>query len=322
MHEDNGPYYWEIDYMQFGTGHDQSDGRGFRLRSDLLGTDRTKARRWMMMIAGAGFAGLLAGTVWVALFGEVHGTEFSPRRFQRRRFVYYQIPLVGIQVSPVTQVDVTNDLERYLQSAITPGDGSFTERWDLVSISHAGVPVWDGDAGWLCGYLDAPSRQGTKDWLAWSQDNQELADVLWPRVAEVAREDKYFLIPDIMQAASRFNQVEELDEFLRQYLWREYCTLATTMQELGRDDDAIRLFSIAWEQDASSPVPLVGRATSYERRGDAESARIDLELAEKLIEVDERPSGSEEPLPKSEPNEDEFERRFKLSEPTQTGSRS
>jgi len=43
--------------------------------------------------------------VSVALFGMVVGEEFSPDKFARRSFIYYEIPLLGIQVSPVYRDD-------------------------------------------------------------------------------------------------------------------------------------------------------------------------------------------------------------------------
>ena len=64
--------------------------------------------------------GTLAGAAVVALatvlFGHVTGEEFCPSTFARRSFHYLEIPLLHVQVSPISRSDATQTLERTLQS--------------------------------------------------------------------------------------------------------------------------------------------------------------------------------------------------------------
>ena len=86
---------------------------------------------------------VLLGGVFVystAQFGFVHGEEFSPYSFKRRSFTYYEIPVFGIQVSPIRHDDTTGDLEGYLtgQKLVAPTQLT-QDRWDLVVVNPAFV---------------------------------------------------------------------------------------------------------------------------------------------------------------------------------------
>ena len=80
--------------------------------------NRSPKRIWRIVglvslsIIGLAFA-LLASVV---VFGRIQGEEFSAANFQRREFLYYEIPLAGLQVWPIDRTSTTNQLERWLTS--------------------------------------------------------------------------------------------------------------------------------------------------------------------------------------------------------------
>jgi len=81
------------------------------------------------------------GVVVIAtlLFGINTGEEFSPKTFARRSFFYYEIPLLGVQVTPVVRKDETSSFERSLrQDGYVKSAGPARMRWDLVQ--HAELP--------------------------------------------------------------------------------------------------------------------------------------------------------------------------------------
>jgi hypothetical protein len=140
---------------------------------------------------------LIVGT---ALFGYVEGIEFSPNDFSRRTFSFYEIPLLGIQATPIKRVSQTGPLEQFLvaQKWITVSQAS---TWDVVRARRGQHVIDPGTASILCHYLDAADPKGNHAWLVWSQAHGPQAAKLWPLVADLARNDLYAVIPDVMRAA-------------------------------------------------------------------------------------------------------------------------
>ena len=58
--------------------------------------------------------GLLAACGWVLLFGRVQGLEFCPRTFEFRSFSYVEVPLLRIQVWPVSRETEAHEAADYL----------------------------------------------------------------------------------------------------------------------------------------------------------------------------------------------------------------
>lgn len=149
----------------------------------------------------------------LAIYGQVRGEEFSPQRFTMRKFSYVQIPLLRIQVWPVRVTRITGQHDK-LASHIrrttrvnglmnrvrsTPG------RWDIVSMHEIGSTPYRGDASILVNYLKQPGAQGMESWLDWSIAHPKLAGVLWGVVANLANEDLYPIIPEVLEAARRLD---------------------------------------------------------------------------------------------------------------------
>ena len=159
-------------------------------------------RRWLTsliivlsVVLGGGLLILIAG----ATFGLFGGEEFSPDKFSRRRFYYYEIPLLHIQVTPVVRISQQSELETYLtRHNYVPKATRVPPRWDPIFFHRGGASYWRGDAAIVCAYLDA-RRDDELSWLAWSKTNPELAQVLWPLVAKVVRQEVYSFVPDLLE---------------------------------------------------------------------------------------------------------------------------
>lgn len=152
----------------------------------------------------------------IYLFGAVYGQEFSPATFTRRDYVYYQIPLMGIQITPVFRSMGTNDLETHLTvNRLVTKSTAKNPRWDTVVVHSLGAPLGEpGDAYLLCAYLDASDGENDLVWLNWTKKHPKLAKTLWPAVAAAARDRQYVLIPDMIESAMQVGTPDELQRQL------------------------------------------------------------------------------------------------------------
>ena len=172
---------------------------------------------WRVVVGIVIFVAVLfALGMLIRAFGGVYGQEFSPDTFTRRDYVYYQIPLLGIQVTPVYRWPDTNALELHLTGKkLVPKSAAKKPRWDIVAITTAGSPTGSpGDANLLCSYLDTHDDEGVLVWLDWTKKHPKLAKTLWPAVAQVARDDRYAAVPDMIEAAMRAETPESLQQEL------------------------------------------------------------------------------------------------------------
>lgn len=199
---------------------------------------------------GIGVLGVfLVGVVLVyavLYFGSVTGEEFSPDSFKRRRFAYREIPLLGLQITPIRHTDATNDLEKHLLAdKLFAVPAQPENRWDLVFASQGQSSIFAGDARILCQYLDAANKDGDHIWLKWSEDHVEMAKVLWPAVAEVARHELYSFIPDLFLLARSASTPEQLQQRIDEALADKYLLVAETLEALDHKDVAEELFAEA-----------------------------------------------------------------------------
>jgi len=189
------------------------------------------SRSWLVLAA---LAGLIAAVyVSTRFFGWVSGEEFSPDLFQRRQFQYYEIPLIGFQITPISREDTTNDLERYLSSQKLVKNTAVQPRWNLVWARQGTQSPHQGDAGILCAYLDARDADENSLWQTWSAKNPQLAKTLWAAVDRLAEQGHYVLIPDVFSLASQAGEAVAFEQAVADTLAARYELLARTQLDLG-----------------------------------------------------------------------------------------
>jgi tetratricopeptide (TPR) repeat protein len=242
-----------------------------------------ESRRWTARIL-IGLGTLLGAALLLAvstlLFGLVSGSEFCPHTFKRRSFVYYEIPVLRIQAWPIRRDDATGSLERHLTTKrFLVQDKSVQPRWDLVQCIQAPTHVMNGDASILCNYLDANDAAGKLYWRDWTEKNQDRAKILWPAVADAARQQAYPLVPKLMRSAQYLRDPAELRAELKRAAAEEYRRMAESRQELADHAEAVRLYTTALKHDPSEAELLRGRAVSYQALGQDEKAAQDLAQA-------------------------------------------
>jgi len=187
-------------------------------------------------------------TIFIATiaFGGVSGEEFSPDTFARRSFMYYEIPLIGKQVTPVDRDDKTNPLESYLcAQKLVPANKSTKPRWDLVYAQRSAQEVFRGDAAILCAYLDAEDKEGNLYWKTWTEDNPKLAKILWPAITRVAGQRLYLFAPEMLELAKAANAPDSFSRDLDRMLTQKYYHLGVIQQGMGLHETAVELLTEA-----------------------------------------------------------------------------
>ena len=216
---------------------------------------------------------LIGGVVVLATvyFGGIKGEEFSPTDFKRRVFAYVEIPLVRIQITPITRDDTTNDLAKYLVRKKLLGKPQEESRWDLVWANGG----QHGEARILCTYLDSMNIDGEEVWLDWSRKNAEYAKILWPAVAKLAGQELYSFVPDLFVLARSATDKDQLQQDIDQSMARSYVFVGRALQAVDNHERAVEFFSEALIHHPDRIDALQGRAESHQAGGDTSSADAD-----------------------------------------------
>lgn len=181
-----------------------------------------------------------------SLYGLKNGEEFSPDDFTRRTFTYYELPLVGLQVTPIWHSDSTNDLEKYLlNEKLIVAVKSQPPRWDLVSAHKGPRRETRGDALILCQYLDAVDKDGKNVWQTWSEQHTESAKILWPIIGKIARQQLYSFVPDLFHLAQSDKATAEFQTVVNQTVADKYVLTAKALQAGEQHAAAQELFAEA-----------------------------------------------------------------------------
>jgi tetratricopeptide (TPR) repeat protein len=225
---------------------------------------------------------LLLSAWCTVMFGRVQGEEFSPASFRRRTFSYYEVPVLRLQIGPVVCGGEFDTLEGYFAKQPFIAADSSPPRWDLVQCVRALSGAVQGDAAILCQYLDARTPDGEFCWLEWSKARPQLAEVLWPAVADMARQQLYILIPELIRAAKQARDRPQLERQLRVALTANCRRLAEARQRLADHAGAVRLYTAALRYDPRGIELLRGRAESFQALSKREKAAGDLAKAAEL----------------------------------------
>lgn len=161
------------------------------------------------------------------MFGRVTGTEFSPTHFTSRSFVLYEIPILHLQVTPITRtsevVPITNLLvsQNYIQ--VPKGE---SDTWHLVEISRGLSTTTPGDSEILFSHMKLAEGSSSPIWETWTRDNPAAAAVLWPKIKTLAERELYILVPELFTIASKETDPQLLSDKIDAYLRNEYHRLA------------------------------------------------------------------------------------------------
>ncbi|MGI9473148.1 MAG: hypothetical protein ACR2NZ_16520 [Rubripirellula sp.] len=208
-------------------------------------------RRWITVFATVVIVIVLL--IVIRTQGFVSGYEFSPTHFQQRRFSFYEIPLIHLQITPIRRSSATPATATYVRqnALITPHTGVPTV-WHLVSLSRGLTGATPADANLLLDQLELSS--GKDYWTDWSKKHPKRAKVLWPYVQRLAERELYLLLPSIFELAQLDpHSPQQLQDSIDEYLRREYALLIEDMRSADRDDLADQLLAEALQDYPDDP---------------------------------------------------------------------
>ena len=166
--------------------------------------------------------------------GSVSGTEFAPSHFETRRFSFYEIPFLHIQITPIKRTLITDGVSRQLRtkSLVSVPRGRKPTTWHLVSLSRgpAGTPA---DAALLADALTVSGPNGLF-WRQWNSDFPNRAAVLWPIVQRLAQRELYVLIPELMQLARSGTDADDgsaMSQEIDRWLINQYAGLIKDLRD-------------------------------------------------------------------------------------------
>jgi hypothetical protein len=173
----------------------------------------------------------LVGAWFTVAFGGVAGVELCPQTFERRAFTYYEIPLTGWQVSKVTRTNLT------------------------------------GDAQILTNYIDAEDSSGDSIWLKWTQANPKLAGVLWPAISQLAIDELYIYVPEVLALAEGTEDAKDQAGFspqLNKRLGQAYHAAALRCQQADNHEAAVHYLDQALRYEPGQAEYVAARSTTSE----------------------------------------------------------
>jgi hypothetical protein len=198
------------------------------------------------VIVGAMGMAVTVTIVFLALLSSsfVEGEEFSPDDFSRRQFDYVQLPWLKWVLKGIEYRDVSSDIEKSLVSegwiSTTPA-----KNWHLCREFYGSQPA-ECDARFLVDLLNLKSQKPefVYYWQEWNENHPDLAKIFWPMIADVARDEMYLIVPELMQLAMEVDtnsgspRVDVFERQLHEFLTRAYQRFAEADQASDRVERA------------------------------------------------------------------------------------
>ena len=213
----------------------------------------------------------------LAGLGEKSGVEFSPDDFSMRRFDYNRVPFFnwtkrGIDYDPypcpTAKTLIADDWIRVT--------GRTPRRWHLVSesrmFSSEPLPA-ECDARFLTDYFEMSNSEGEIIVLKWTDSNPKSAKILWPLIAELARNQVYLPIPGILEFSLAHKKADNDSVFLKS-LENRVATAWTDAARICQTNNnhvvAIKLFDKAIEIGGENEYLIAEKAKSESLLDDGE----------------------------------------------------
>ncbi len=207
--------------------------------------------------------GLIVAACFVLIFGRVEGEEFSPEAFHRRRYHFYQIPFLRLQIGPVVREDISTALEKKIAGDIN----SLLVRdpaveWDVVTSAAYPREIYFGDAKLLCDYLDMKNAERGFVWEQWTSDHPESSAEFWALVATVAKARLYVILPELFAMAEAAETTDGLPAEATRYVAEQALQIGKSQQALGSHGLALIAFELALAMQPQSAEALAAKQVS------------------------------------------------------------
>ena len=233
--------------------------------------------KYLLITLGVCFAVAIALLGYIFIGCKYSGVEFSPDDFTVRHFSYIYEPMTNSVISGRSFAD-QDDYNYGFYSHMLPELVAnnyirpvFKKKktWHLVEdngVYYAGSSS-DSDAQLLVNFLALYNENHENTWTAWNSEHPKLAKVLWPMVAEMARDKTYLTIGDVLTFAL---DSEQTDPKLFKADLRE--EVAKAYLKLGRIDFK--------KDDLESAEYRVKKSIKFQTNDDAKSLLNSIQSAD------------------------------------------
>jgi len=194
---------------------------------------------WLITFVLITGVGLIIGFFVLTLSGNIEGREFSPDNFSIRTFKYNKVPYLNWIITKKTVDDESGALQQDLMDLGFLSANANATTWHLVSELNLSESLLPPDP--------------------------DLAPLFWPHVIEMARQESYLKIPEIMEFALTDcpkNPTEFSDE-LNTLVAQAYLDLGKIDYHLGRLERAKVRLQLSLDAESSVEAQtLLGDASN------------------------------------------------------------
>lgn len=166
---------------------------------------------------------LLCSIVFLVVGGFIYGSatrvsglELNVRDFRIRQFAFNRDPFTNFQLSGIsytapawranwTALTTSSSIDSQISKHL---DSSVPDRWDLVDIDST---IATADAQILITLISARDSAQSDYWKAWSLEQPKKADIFWPAVQTLAKDNLYSEMPRLFQFA--IDKSLDVDQF-------------------------------------------------------------------------------------------------------------
>jgi len=235
---------------------------------------------WTVLVS---LAAVLLVFMLTVTMGAVHGVEFSPLLFERRSYSFYELPLVGIQVTATRHEDLSTAVESFITTSkyVTPPPAGSKEIWHIVVGSNGPRLQRKGDASILMQYFDARDSKTTHRWVKWSEDHPQLAKVFWPSVQQLAKHELYVFVPELFDLTKQHSDPVALQAALNAEVVQRLLFLARRLQDRDAHAEALAVLGDALAIDPANKELLRAQSTSRAAAAKPESQPVQIQPASK-----------------------------------------
>ena len=162
----------------------------------------------------------------------IRGEEFCPQLFQKRSFHYWRLPGTKLRIGSTTLSPAVSPCNKSILQTLA---SSGVSEWHVSKVGYGSV-ARDLSPQILIDYLDAKDANGAKVWDAWSFRNSQQAAVLWPIVQQVALQEMYHCVPDLLRTSNSDLDFKTLDKNLRMVCLQAAQSKLKALQEAKNAD--------------------------------------------------------------------------------------
>lgn len=207
--------------------------------------------------------------IYVLIKGSRGGEEFSPDNFTSRRFTYMVFPGTDWVLQGMTYDDTTSAAcTQIVSDGLISTSSGPNQRWDLINDRKIGSLGSEFDARFLTMALAEEDSEHDSVWEKWTVKFPDSAKVLWPVIADLARDNMYLAVPEILDEVRdiKDDDAEAMQLQLDEYVATAYREFGEMDQQQSNHQRAVERLTRSIEVKPTRETYIL-RANSYDELG-------------------------------------------------------